>query len=424
MSSKLLSRFFFAWILVITFPVMGQWTTYNFAGTGIFINEPTSIKITNSSEVWIGTRDMGIAVYNNNNWNMYDISNSGFPNNYIRTLHTFGNTVFCGTGYNGIGRYSSNSWSTINQASTSGGLADDEVLGLAHNGSGYLWVATYNGLSVDSITKWRTYKTSNTPGMPSNLLTSLAIDLLDQKWIGTMNHGLVRFNNTSWQTFNTGNSPLPSNTINKVAISPDNTLWICTPNGVVRFDRVSTWNVYNSSNTPVIKSNVFNDIAFDNSGNVFFATEEGVITRNAAGNWFRTHTGNSNLPSNHITCITVNNSDQKVWVGTLNSGVAHAHVNTLFTSRTEGQYTPGTLRVFPNPCSEEINIVGEFAHSCPEVEFSMLTLSGNIVSSEIISPNAASVVNHRMNISHLPPGIYLLKITTSAYTEIKKVLKH
>ena len=82
---------------------------------------------------------------------------------------------------------------------------------LAIDGSGNKWIGTWNGgLAKFDGTNWTVYNTSNS-GLPDNAVCCIAIDGSGNKWIGTYDGGLAKFDGTNWTVYNTSNSGLPDN---------------------------------------------------------------------------------------------------------------------------------------------------------------------------------------------------------------------
>jgi len=70
------------------------------------------------------------------------------------------------------------------------------------------------------------YDTSNS-GLPSNWVSSLAIDEQGNLWIGT-GGGLAKFDGETWTAYDTSNSGLPDNWIWSLAIDRQGNIWIST----------------------------------------------------------------------------------------------------------------------------------------------------------------------------------------------------
>lgn len=107
----------------------------------------------------------------------------------------------------------------------------------------YLWLATETGLvRFDKQAFTGTQYTLHNSGLPAVYLTSIAADRDGVKWIGSW-QGLVRYDGTDWEVFDTSNSPLTTPVISDVAIDRDNAVWIANSNEVARFSNGS-WEVY------------------------------------------------------------------------------------------------------------------------------------------------------------------------------------
>lgn len=120
-------------------------------------------------------------------------------------------------------------------------------------------------------------------GLPSSVISSLAVDLRGQLWIGT-NQGLAVINNT---TLTGSTSPRVSSNvatslrgqiINCIAVDPLDQKWVGTNQGlfVLSADGVALKNHYNSNNSP-LPNNVIKSLAIDGkTGKVYIGTDFGL----------------------------------------------------------------------------------------------------------------------------------------------------
>jgi ligand-binding sensor domain-containing protein/nitrogen-specific signal transduction histidine kinase len=65
------------------------------------------------------------------------------------------------------------------------GLPQNSILGLLQSRSGYIWIATQEGLARFDGVRFVLFNRQTVPGLPSNLVTSLAEDHTGRLWIGT-----------------------------------------------------------------------------------------------------------------------------------------------------------------------------------------------------------------------------------------------
>ncbi len=106
--------------------------------------------------------------------------------------------------------------------------------------TGKLWVGMYEiGVGVRSGSTWQLYTQANSL-LPSNIITSIETDHLNNVWIGTVK-GLAKFDGSNWTIFDTSNSGLPSNNIFMLSFDSNKFLWLGTSEGITRFDGVNWW---------------------------------------------------------------------------------------------------------------------------------------------------------------------------------------
>jgi len=179
----------------------------------------------------------------------------------------------------------------------------------------------------------RIFNTENS-GLPNNEVTSIAIDAQGNKWFGTYDGQVAKFDGVNWSVYNNTNSILPANyPITSIAIDKQNNKWIGTyliygtpsneieigpDGGLIKFDD-SNWTIYNKTNSG-LPNNSISAISVDNTGNKWIATRNGLAKFDDA-NWTVFNNANSELPDNNITAITIDESGSK-WIGTSNGAVA------------------------------------------------------------------------------------------------------
>jgi hypothetical protein len=130
-------------------------------------------------------------------------------------------------------------------------LATSEVVSIASDLDGEIWVGTREGLynfncgasifDLSAQCARGTRQIITVDGFGGYLLEdesirTIAIDGGNRKWIGTTNGIFVQTpdGRTTLQRFTETNSPLPSNTINDIAINANTgEVWISTANGLV-----------------------------------------------------------------------------------------------------------------------------------------------------------------------------------------------
>ncbi|OFX71744.1 MAG: hypothetical protein A2X12_09000 [Bacteroidetes bacterium GWE2_29_8] len=164
------------------------------------------------------------------------------------------------------------------------------------------------------------YTTSN--GLPDNYVTGIAIDSLNNKWFATQS-GVAKFNDTIWKTYTTTDGLL-SNAINCIYVDNQNSVWVGTDLGISVYDG-NTWKSF--TKTDGLVNNIVNTISQDLKGAIWIGTNGGISKY--VNNIWTNYTTTEGLSSNMISCISVDLSDNK-WIGTWIGGLIKYN-DTSFT---------------------------------------------------------------------------------------------
>jgi len=297
------------------------WEVYNISNSGLPNNYVNNIRIDGSGRKWIGTQG-GLAVLDGTSWIVYNTGNSGLPNNDVRSVFIDGsNTKWIGTFGGGLASFNGTSWNVYNTGNSQ--IPTNDIHCVAVDGSNTKWMGTYGGGLVGfDGTNWTIYNAGNS-GLPYNDVSAMAKEPGTQKtWTGTYGGGIASYDGVQWQVYNTGNSGLPSNTINENGLQSvtANTVWIGTAGyGLAMFDGMY-WTIYNIGNSGLPSNNVYG-IAFDDLNNVWIGTNGGGLAMKDNDAWTVYNTGNSSLPADHVYCVTVDPQGNK-WIGTWGGGLA------------------------------------------------------------------------------------------------------
>ena len=219
-------------------------------------------------------------------------------------------------------------FTTLSKATPSG-LKSDSVLDLVQDLSGYIWLATDNGLS--QFDGWETenyaYSPDGTTTLSSNRLTAVAAKSKSPGplWIGTASKGLMRFDQPSGTASwilkgSTSAHALLSDTITDLAISEDKYLWIATDHGL---------NVLNLATEKIVVSEgplSKTPIAFvscQRGSEVWVGTTAGELYK-----WNDTLAGFKKFWETSVPVTSVvADAENRVWIGTAGlgqtSGLAH-----------------------------------------------------------------------------------------------------
>lgn len=202
--------------------------------------------------------------------------------------------------------------------------------------------------------------------------SDIDIDNNNTKWIGGYNYGLIAFNN------NGGNQQLasikdlennmPSNYVTSVAVDKQNQVWVGTTGGLrVLYNTGSIFTDDNASVQEIIiledgvpKELLFRtfvtDIEVDGSNNKWISTVgSGVFYFSADAQLTLYHftKENSPLPSNNVVDVALDGSNGRVYFATDKGLVSFKAGGSETQTSIENAY------VYPNPVRPTFNIVGE-----------------------------------------------------------------
>lgn len=222
--------------------------------------------------------------------------------------------------------------------SSNSGLPNKIVSTVSVDQSGNKWIGTYGGNLVKyDGTNWTIFNSANS-GLPNKKITSIVMDNSSNLWIGTDGGGLVKYDGTSWIVYDTTNSGLPVNGVTSIVVDSVDNVWIGTHpdfwsgynkgGGLAKFDRTN-WTVYTIFNSNLI-SNYITSIAIDQSGLLWIGTFPDFVrtysyisglVRFDGTNWYTYRKSNSGLPSDFVSSIKIDENNHK-WIGTTEGGLA------------------------------------------------------------------------------------------------------
>ncbi len=144
--------------------------------------------------------------------------------------------------------------------------------------TGGFWCAASNGniIKIDGSSGASVFKTGNS-GLPSNAINSLIADKSNNIWVAT-NNGIARYNDTTWTKFPSIGDTMPGRNASSIAKDSSGTIWAgfqqplemsSIQSGIAYFNQ-GQWHTLNKHYISVKK------IAFDNEGNLWIVSQEGV----------------------------------------------------------------------------------------------------------------------------------------------------
>lgn len=191
-----------------------------------------SIALDTSGNIWIGTDNSGVAMFDGQKWINYTTYNGLIDNHvYDISIDKQGNKWFGTNG--GISKFDGRSWTNYN---INDGIAGNGVVDMAIDNDANIWLATFGGISTRNSDTWTNFTTETNWLNANSPVLSVAIDKYDNKWFGSNGWGISKFDGTLWTTFDQINEKdIPP--VNAIAIDSKGNKWFGTSAGLIKLEK-------------------------------------------------------------------------------------------------------------------------------------------------------------------------------------------
>ena len=295
-----------------------------------------------NGEIWIGSYERGISIYNPEEENFRSFSysetdNTTLSHNRVNTIIGHNENVWIGTAH-GLNRFDKKSNSFENyfhEPDNPNSLSYNNIQSLLIDSQGILWVGTRNGLNrynpqTDDFERF--YADGRSGSLPDSTILALHEDPKGNLWIGTKNKGLCKYlpHTNSFKIHPIGpkiDTKIKLPTVLSIESDDEGKLWIGTWNsGLIRlnphtgiFDLFlpgasggighdQVWNVYN-----------------DQFGTMWFGTHGGGVNKYVPGSLkfkhYHPHSDNTNSLNDKVVLSIIEDSKGYVWIGTYSGGL-------------------------------------------------------------------------------------------------------
>ncbi len=175
-------------------------------------------------------------------------------------------------GYGSVGKFDGKNFQNFGPQE---GLKEYNILSLVvDRKTNHVWLGTSNG--INKIVNNKVYNFNKNSILNGERILSLALDLNNELWIGTLN-GVFKKNEAD---IFTKIASIPSDTINEIYVDKKNAIWLCTPSGFLIYHREKAAEKISLQDLG-IKGKV-NDI-LEFKGTCFIATSEGLYHLTESG---------------------------------------------------------------------------------------------------------------------------------------------
>ena len=119
---------------------------------------------------------------------------------------------------------------------TDSGLPQNSINSIVQTRDGYVWIATFGGLSRFDGIKFTNFIPTNTEGLVNNRLTFLYEDRHGVLWIGSEDGDLTTYQNGKFSLIKKSEGPPQDSAIISLLLDANNVLWIGSANGLKNYD--------------------------------------------------------------------------------------------------------------------------------------------------------------------------------------------
>ena len=234
-----------------------------------------------------------------------------------------------------LGKFDGKEWNLLNVKTPA--LPSKYIYNIAIDLQNNKWIGTDNGLAVTDDINWEVYDTTNSI-MPLNSVSYIAIDSNGTKWVGLTNwsrnnrsyhssSALIKIKNNAWTMYDSTNSILPNSPILSIKIDKNGNKWIGTAcRGLIKFNDTE-WTLYNTKNSK-LPSDSINALAVDKENRIWIGTDKGLAKYDGKS-WVIYDSTNS-LSSSNVSAIGIDYKDN-IWIG-LDNGTVFKFNNYEWTT--------------------------------------------------------------------------------------------
>lgn len=273
--------------------------------------------------------------------------------------------------------------------------------------------------------QWRSYNISNLLSNSSNKsFTAPVIDKNGVKWVGTYLSGAFAFNENPQKLINIGN--LPSHVVNAIAIDYRNQAWIGTNNGlrvVSSVDNFANSSSLNAQSIIILDEGLAQELFYqqnilkikvDGSNNKWVAVAgAGIFLISADGQETIYHfdTSNSPLPSDDIVDIEINNDTGEVFFASAEGLVSYQHYATA------PRQDLGNVYFFPNPVKPEFEGEVKISGLMQNANIKITDIAGNLVYETTATGGSALWNTRNFAGKKVASGVYVVFVSSDDGSE-------
>ncbi len=284
--------------------------------------------------------------------------------------------------------------------------------------------------------QWQSYSLAGiAPTVATGRYGPMAIDKNNTKWIPSINDGLIAFNenyNNKFIVLNTDNGNLPYNDVRCVAVDNKNQLWIGTFAGlrVVSVDRFITETELTANSIIIQEGDLAQelfyqqtilDIAVDGANRKWVSIADGgvfLVSANGQQTIYQFTKNNSPLPSNNINDIEIDGVSGEVFFATDKGMVSFLGTSTKPSDDLANVY------VYPNPVRPEFLGTVKISGLTDKANVKITDIEGNLVHETTTSGGTIEWDTTAFGKYKVASGVYMIFVASEDGMDstVKKVM--
>ncbi|GEM_PF-5679350 len=304
----------------------GRKEYFNKANSGLIFDNVEAVYIDRQGNKWFCTFD-GVSRFDGTNWVSFDKDNMGISRDWVHDAvqDAAGNMWFATRA--GITKYDGVNW-TVYSPATDTVLTSYEIMAIDLDSKGNIWVVSRDdgyqrgGLFKYDGSRWMSFTMHNSE-IPDYYFYDVKVDQNDNLWLASNDHGLIKFDGTTFTMYNNMTSYIGDIRVKHLFIDASNHVWASlekyiADGGITEFDGTAFTN-YNSASGNFPGDNG-SCVYLTPDGRLFAGVELQGLYERTQNHWNKKELSYCGLPSNQINTVFVDSNDNK-WFGTNDSGL-------------------------------------------------------------------------------------------------------
>lgn len=401
-------------LLLLTIPTLllsQEWENFTTENSGIPHNQFYGMALDSKNNLWLGTL-AGLVKFDGETWTVFDTTNSDLPSMSVSYINIDKNDVLWSSA---TGNYAFNfdgiKWNLFKN--TDYNLFDFQAYDIEFDYGNRPWYATSRFVKYYDNGNWRLVK----HGMDEvgfSQVNCVEMDKKDVIWFGTETDGLFNYYNSKLTQFFPFNSDIPTGRISSLAIDSLNNVWIGTHTSqIAKFEVLKDkWTVYDI--TPSSFRKHIEQIRVDKNGDIWASSALKLLHFDGS-KWDTLHldadTTDPGRPFNITNFIF--NKFGNIWVECDGSTGLYKYTRNPETS-VESDLLSKSINLYPNPVKENLTL--ELDKSILIDRYRVVNTVGKIVREENELQNNPSSIN----LKTLETGTYFIEFFTKDGLSIKE----